>query len=236
MGGWERPEMQEEEEEEEEDHGEDGAGSEWDQEVGQWADSWHAVGLEPERGEGTAEPDFVDDSELLTGPWNHWPGSQFLADGRNCTATDRLSSAEFNVTAGGDRSSEIMYGLTNKDIKALIPRVKAWCYPAAVADNGRVRKHGFDQGQCAYVFTALSDSFFFTLQGTKERPIHNPCFVIKNWRKADATARLTIDGEEVQPGPNFRQGTFYDTDGTATCVIWLRYDATDSLIFAINRD
>jgi hypothetical protein len=99
-----------------------------------------------------------------------------------------------------------------------------------------VRKHGFDQGQCAYVFTALSDSFYFALRGTKETPIHNPCFVIKNWRKASAAARLTIDGEQVQPGPNFRQGTFHDTDGTATCVIWLRYDATDSRIFAINRD
>jgi hypothetical protein len=99
-----------------------------------------------------------------------------------------------------------------------------------------VRKHGFDQGQCAYVFTALSDSFYFTLQGTQERPINNPCFVIKNWRKANATARLTIDGEEVRPGRDFRQGTFYDTNGLATCVIWLRYNATDSRIFAIDQD
>ena len=235
QGGWERPEMQDVEEVDD-DSGEDEAGTDWDWEVGRWGDSWRAVGLEPEWGEGLGEADFVDDSELLTGPWNHWPASQFLADGRNCTAADRFSSAELNVSAGGDRSSEIMYGLTNEDIRALIPRVKAWCFPAPVADNGRVRKHGFDQGQCAYVFTALSDSFYFTLHGTKETPIHNPCFVIKNWRKASAAARLTIDGEEVQPGPNFRQGTFHDTDGTATCVIWLRYDATDSRIFAINRD
>lgn len=234
MGGWERPDMQDPEEEEDDDDGEDEARSEWELEVERWADSWRAVGLEPERGEGLGEADFVDDSELLTGPWNHWPVSQFLADGRNCTATDRLSSAEFNVTAGGDRSSEIMYGLTNEDITALIPRVKAWCYPAPVADNGRVRKHGFDQGQCAYMFTALSDSFYFTLQGSEERPVHNPCFVIKNWRKVDATARMSIDGEQVRPGRDFRQGTFYDTDGIATCVIWLRYDATESHIFAIS--
>ena len=79
-------------------------------------------------------------------------------------------------------------------------------------------------------------SFYFTLQGTEERPIHNPCFVINNWRKINTTARVTIDGEEVRPGPNFRQGTFHDTDGAATCVLWLRYNATDSHIFDIKQD
>jgi len=236
QGGWERPEMQEPEPEEGEDVVEAGSRAEWELEVGQWRESWNAVGLEPEWGEGLDGADFVDDSELIMGPWNHWPASQFLADGRNITAADRFSSAEVYVTAGGDRSSEVMYGLTNEDITALIPRVKAWSFPAVVADNGRVRKHGFDQGQAAYVFTALSDSFYFTLQGTEERPINNPCFVIKNWRKTDATARLTIDGEEIQPGRDFRQGTFYDTDGTATCVIWLRYAAEGSRMFAINQE
>jgi hypothetical protein len=208
----------------------------WDTEVKPWAEYWRAVGLEPEWGEGVEEGNFVDDSNLLIGPWNHWPGSQFLSDGRNITAADRFSSAEMTVGAGGDRRSEVMYGLTNQDITTLIPRVKAWSFPAKVTNSGRVRNQGFDQGQCAYVFTALSDSFYFTLKGSEETPIYNPSFVIKNWRKAEASARVTIDEEELEPGRDFRQGTFYDIDGTVTCVIWLRYDATEPRTFAVSQE
>jgi hypothetical protein len=210
--GWEIEAVDEEADEEEEAAD---ARAEWDMEVGQWADSWRAVDLEPEWGEGWQEGDFVDQSGLLVGPWNHWPVSQFLSDGRNITAADRMSSAEMIVSATGDRSSEAMYGFTDDDITTLIPRAKSWSSPPAIVNNGRVRQHGFNQGQRAFILTALSDSFNFTLQGSEATPINNPCFVIKNWRNADAKAQVSIDDEVIAPGPDFRQGTFYDTDASS---------------------
>lgn len=105
---------------------------------------------------------------------------------------DRVGSSELGAGVGINAvqaGNIIMYGLTNKDVTCLVPLVRSWNYPAPVRNPGKMRSHGYDKTQRAYVFTALSDDMGFTLAGSRSQPIVNPCFVIKNWG-SNAAARL----------------------------------------------
>jgi hypothetical protein len=214
-----------------------------------WEGWWEGIeGDEEESEEAEEEEEDVDSpretglvskSPLITGPWNHWPISQFRSDGRDCTALDRVGSAELNagisinaVQAG----AMIMFGLTNEDITSLVPMVKAWNYPAPVRNAGEMSSLGYDKTQRAYVFKALSDEMSFMLAGSEERPIVKPCFVVKNWLDRSAKAKLKINGEEMESGPDFRQGVVIDTDGIPMLVIWLDYEATKMTKFDLRKD
>jgi hypothetical protein len=184
------------------------------------------------------ETGLVSTSPLITGPWNHWPISQFLSDGRDCTALDRVGSSELNagITINAVQAGAmIMYGLTNQDITSLVPMVKAWNYPAAVRNAGEMSSEGYDKTQRAYVFRALSDEMSFMLVGSESRPIVKPCFVIQNWLDRSAKAKLKINGEAVESGPNFRQGVVIDTDGTPTLVIWLNLESKEMTKFELSK-
>jgi hypothetical protein len=184
------------------------------------------------------ESDRIRTTRLFTGPWNHWPVSQFPCDGRNCVALDRVGSSEINAGVGINAvqaGNMIMYGVTDMDASELVPLVKAWNYPAPVRNPGEIKSHGYDKSQRAYVFTALSDDMRFMLAGSPERPIVNPCFVIRNWGSAKAQAKLAVNERELSTGSDFRQGIIYDTDGTPTMVIWLKLESMQTTGFEITR-
>jgi hypothetical protein len=185
------------------------------------------------------ENEIIQTSGLFTGPWNHWPVSQFPSDGRNCVALDRVGSSEINAGVGINAvqaGSMIMYGLSNQGAEKLVPLVKAWNYPAPVRNAGEIRSHGYSKSERAYQFTALSDDMKFMLAGSAERPIVNPCFVIRNWGDAKKLARLIINDRELSTGSDFRQGIIRDTDGSPTMVIWLKFESTQTTGFEITKD
>ena len=184
------------------------------------------------------ESEIIRSSGLFTGPWNHWPVSQFPCDGRNCVALDRVGSSEINAGVGINAvqaGSMIMYGVTNLDAGQLAPMVRAWNYPAPVRNAGEIKSHGYDKSQRAYLFTALSDDMRFMLAGSPGRPIVNPCFVIRNWGSAKAQAKLAVNEQELSTGRKFRQGITRDTDGTPTMVIWLKLESMQTIKFEITK-
>ena len=69
---------------------------------------------------------------------------------------------------------------------------------------------------------------------SEERPLVNPCFVIRQWR-SDAPARLRIYGKARAPGRDFRQGIVRDTDGTRTMVIWIKLASDETVAFEVAR-
>jgi hypothetical protein len=184
------------------------------------------------------EQEIIHTSSLFTGPWNHWPVSQFPCDGRNCVELDRVGSSELNAGVGINAvqaGSMIMYGLTNQDARQVAPMVKSWNYPAPVRNAGEIKSHGYNKSQRAYLFTALSDDMQFMLAGSAERPIMNPCFVIRNWGEAETLAKLVANDRELYMGPDFRQGIIRDTDGTPTMVIWLKLESKETTGFEITK-
>jgi hypothetical protein len=68
-----------------------------------------------------------------------------------------------------------------------------------------------------------------TLSGSKDSPIHNPCFFIEDWT-SESDAHVRIDGEEVRPGKTCRQGIIYSPAGRRSLILFLdlqRESATD---------
>jgi hypothetical protein len=106
-----------------------------------------------------------------------------------------------------------IYGLTDLPAAELTMLNRSWNFPPAIADLNGGRSDGFDPRQKAYLLTRESKRLFFVLKGSKENPIYNPCFVIRGWGSS-SSAHLKIDGQAQVRGPNFRQGTIRDTDGT----------------------
>ena len=71
---------------------------------------------------------------------------------------------------------------------------------------------------------ATARTLSFTLQGSMDAPVLDPCFVIQRW-DGHAPARIAIDGRPIQPGKAFRQGIVRDTDGRPEMVIWLELES-----------
>jgi hypothetical protein len=158
--------------------------------------------------------------------WNHYPFGLLPSDGTVATGRDRTSSSCLGTLEGlqhllGDGRSELynIYGLTNLPAAELSVLNRSWNTPPPLADMKGGKSGGYDKRQRAYVFNKESGTLSFKLGGSKENPILNPCFVIKNW--GSSSSRLRINGQRIGPGKNFRQGVIRDTDGTQTLVIWI---------------
>jgi hypothetical protein len=83
------------------------------------------------------------------------------------------------------------------------------------------------------VLAATGLPISFTLQGSPDTPVWNPCFVVEHW-DSDAAARVTLDGRAVPPGPRFRQGIVRDTSGRRTMVIWLELESVSDIAVTVE--
>jgi hypothetical protein len=156
--------------------------------------------------------------EPFAGPWNHWPVGLAPSDGRYAVAHDRVTHAALG--GANNIGKSVLYGFTDQDVTGLTVLAKSWNHPPAISKTVGCESRDYDQTQRAYVLTATSLPMSFMLLGSENRPIYNPCFVIEHW-DSDSAARVTINGQPVSPGPNFRQGIIRDTQGRQTMVIWL---------------
>jgi hypothetical protein len=85
------------------------------------------------------------------------------------------------------------------------------------------------------VLAATGRPISFTLQGSSDTPVVNPCFVIENW-DSDSAARVTINGQVVPPGPRFRQGIVRDAGGRPTMVIWLELGSVSEIDVTVEAE
>ncbi|MEM9885746.1 MAG: LamG-like jellyroll fold domain-containing protein [Bacteroidota bacterium] len=172
----------------------------------------------------------------FAGPWNHWPVSRIVSDGRQAWDNDGRVN-HFALSAGGG-SSVVMYGfsnqgnLTTQDPTTVIPVVRAWQdSPSVVSISGGTSQgYNIDQREYNLTLNANSSNLNFTLAGSNSNPVVNPCFVIKNWN-SNMAATIAINGS---PSTNFKHGIIYDTDGTETLIIYVPMQSTSSNTFAIQ--
>ena len=94
--------------------------------------------------------------------------------------------------------------------------------------------HGYNIDQREYNFALGGSSLSFSLDGSVDFPVMNPCFVIRKWDRYQP-AKLVIDGNTIAPGRDFRQGVIRDTDGTQTLVVFVNRSATSVTDFEIQR-
>jgi hypothetical protein len=167
--------------------------------------------------------------------WNHWPEAQIRSDGRSALFTDRLThsalAAADNAVFQGNR---VLYGFTNRGISSLLPLSLSWNYPPPIRNAQGCRSLDYDPDQRAYVLDAKGSPVSFDVVGSRIRPIVNPCFVVKHWGSRTQQASLTVDGQPLPTGPDFRQGVIIDTDGTPTLVVWIKKTSESRVHFTLN--
>jgi hypothetical protein len=160
----------------------------------------------------------------FAGPWNHWPVSQLLSDGRLVTAYDRMISCALGERKGVTKKNIGMYGFTGEPVSSLIPLAKSWNNPAQLSNVEGCNMPVYNQEQRAYELTRSSNRISFTLNGSEDSPIVNPVFVIFNWGCSDAV--LEINGCKVTSG--VRQGHVM-TANKDTLVVFIETTAANAI-------
>ncbi|KAA9035636.1 LamG domain-containing protein [Ginsengibacter hankyongi] len=177
--------------------------------------------------------------------WNHWPTAQINSSGRNASFPDRASHSSishlyWNLYKEKDGKAAyqediLMEGMTDKRAVSLTNLAKSWLNaPSAVNISGG-KSFGYNPAHRAYSFIINNIPLKFQIAGSNKCPMHNLCFEIKNWNSRTVEAGLKINGNLIKPGANFRQGTFIDSDGTCTLIIWVQMDASSLQSFEVSK-
>lgn len=171
--------------------------------------------------------------------WNHYPFGLLPSDGTVATGIDRVSSSCIitlyspqHQLDDGRTEMYTIYGITDLPAAELRYLNRSWNDAPALSNISGAESNGFEKRQRAYIINKKSNQISFSLDGTEENTILNPCFVIKNW-ETDRPARLMINGKRMDAGSDFRQGIIRDTDGTNTLVMWIEQQLEETCRYRV---
>lgn len=172
--------------------------------------------------------------------WNHWPVAQMPSDGRYASFPDRTAHSSLThvpptVYREEDSFQErlLMEGMTDKGALELVPLARSWLRAADLTVSSGCSSDGFDPSQRAYPVVARASDLAFTVAASEESPLVNPCFVIRNWG-SQARAAVKVNGKIRARGPDTREGTIRDTDGTYTKILWLQMTARSPVNISVG--
>ncbi|MHC4207761.1 MAG: LamG domain-containing protein, partial [Planctomycetota bacterium] len=165
--------------------------------------------------------------------WNHWPVGQMPSDGRYASFPDRTGHSSLTHVwmptykeNHGDRPYQqklLMEGMSKKSAEELIPLAKSWLQPAKLEAKSGCSSQGYDRAQRAYMLTAKGSKISVWINASKDSPVVNPAFVIKDWGKSDV--ELKVDGKKIRRGKDFRVGHRGKLDGT-DLIVWFEAEST----------
>ncbi|MFO7935670.1 MAG: LamG domain-containing protein [Bacteroidales bacterium] len=177
--------------------------------------------------------------------WNHWPVAQMPSDGRYASFPDRTAHSSLTHVGlptydedFGDRPFQqkiIMEAMLDKEPLELLPLAASWLNPPDVKTIKGCESDGYDRTQRAFLVDAVEEDMSLKVEASEDRPIVNPCFVIRNWAR-QSPASLAVNGKWMTSGPDVRQGIIRDTGGTWTMVVWFRLEATKPVEFVFESN
>jgi len=159
---------------------------------------------------------------------NHFPVGQARCDGRTTRTDDRPSHAtSFPISdpvihEEGDRCYWCgLYGMNGMKMEQLIGFGRSWAFaPELTVAGSEVVSGGFDRSRRCYQLTSSAESarpVEFTLSGSKDSPIVNPAFFVRNWNAEEA--RIFVNGKKFDDG---EIGILHELDGTDLIVfLWI---------------
>jgi len=165
---------------------------------------------------------------------NHWPTCLMPTDGRRAWAPDRVTSSAITspeppmLLREKDSVLEgrFIMGLSNKPIEDLLPLARSWLQPP---DLNRVSQgfsyEGYSRNERAYLLSkekSKPSAVKLTVNASKESPVLNPCFVIRNWGDFEVT--VTVDGKKLFSNKGFRYGLRHTLDGS-DLIIWIKKES-----------
>jgi len=178
------------------------------------------------------------------GWWNHWPVAQVPGDGRWVITPDRPS--HFNLTTfvqwkdyeytDKKRTRIMLQGMTNKKADELVPLAKSWLQAPDMKITSEAYLGGqYDQSERAYIIEKTDPGSMtpctFHLQASEDSPLINPAIIIKNWGSQKAS--LSINGENIAQGEDFRQGIRNGMEGE-DLILWIRMDRTETVQLSLS--
>jgi hypothetical protein len=166
---------------------------------------------------------YTDDP--FAGPWNHWPMHFVPSDGRFAVDTDRVT--HFAIGANDytpEFGSMVHYGFTDQPIETLIPVAKFWQNPPEVEDVTGAKSMGFSKDDKSFIFKLEEKKMSFRIDASKDGPVINPCFVIKQWPEKTG-AVIKVDGTVRKQGKKVREGFARCHAGHLAKVIWLEMNS-----------
>ena len=174
--------------------------------------------------------------------WNHYPVQLIPSDGTIALQYDRPTSScmatfrEVRHTLSPDHTEAMtIFGLTGNKPAELNDLNRAWNFAPEITDEKGCTDLGYQKNEKAWHLSKTANVMQFKLAATKESPVENPVFVIKNWNKTNIDKlEIKINGKEISGQKAVRKGIETDSNGQAMLVIWLKYSSEEIVTIDIN--
>ena len=174
--------------------------------------------------------------------WNHYPTQIIPSDGTDALQYDRPTSsclATFrevrHTLSPGHTEAKTIFGLTNKKPTDLNALNRAWNFAPEITDEKGCTDLGFQKSEKAYHLSKTASNMQFKIAATKESPVENPAFVIKNWKKSNiCQLKVKINGQEITGDETIHKGIETDTDGQYMLVVWLNFSSDKTVTFNLE--
>lgn len=150
--------------------------------------------------------------------YNHFPVNQARCDGRWRKTLDRPSHTSSSpcshpiIHENGNRLSwNGLYGMNSMNMTELVSFGRSWAYPAELTTGSGFVSKGYDKSQRCYQIENMSgksSQIKINLKGSKDSPVANPAFYIKNWNANGA--RVLVNGKA---DANYRAGINRELEG-----------------------
>lgn len=172
--------------------------------------------------------------------WNHWPVAQMPSDGRYAKHPDRTAHSSlthvtppvYSAQDGKRPFQERLFleGMSNKPPAELVTLARSWLQAPPIKARQGCTAMAYNQAKREYPLVAAAPVMSVAIEASQEQPLVNVCFTVKHWGTG-GPASVLVNGNTPE---EVRQGTFVDTDGTRTMVIWIELAASSRTEFTIN--
>lgn len=138
--------------------------------------------------------------------YNHFPVNQARSDGRWRKTLDRPSHTTSSPCSnpviheeGSRLHWNALYGMNEMSLKEVVKFGRSWAYAPQLSTGSGFVSHGYDKSERCYQIENQSgkpDQIKITLKGSKDSPVANPAFYIKNWNANGA--KVSVNGRDYK--------------------------------------
>ena len=172
--------------------------------------------------------------------WNHWPVAQMPSDGRYAKHPDRTAHSSLTHVVPaiyqnqeGPRPYQerlLLEGMSKQTPAELAVLARSWLKAPAIKALSGCTAESYNPAKREYPLRATDKTMSVKIEASQEQPLVNVCLVVRNWGTGGA-ASVLMNGKAPA---GVRQGTFVDTDGTHTMVIWIEVAAASPAEFTVS--
>ncbi|MDX1702544.1 MAG: hypothetical protein R3250_18080, partial [Melioribacteraceae bacterium] len=164
---------------------------------------------------------------------NHWPVSQIPSDGRFILAADRISSSAITSAdpvqvrrkSDGAWEGRFILGLSYEPIEKIVPFANYWINTPdlKITDNSYTYE-GFSRNERAYLLSILDElesPLKMKISASKNSPLVNPVFIIKNWNSS--ILKVILNDEELVQGKEYDYSIRKSIDSN-DLILWMNIE------------